>query len=144
MHTHKLPLTKATLRSLNLCWRGPTLEAALALWPADTVTWRWFLGAHLGGMLRKEAALRLLVALRAARRANIRLPFVHARLAWWMARATLAEWLAAVRLLAAYLDAAPDDEAEAYAALAAHLRTRPRATPADEYEVIPDSAECAA
>jgi len=125
------------------CWPRARLEQALALWPHDSVTWSWFLGARLAGMTRRDAELRVAVVLNVARSLGIRLPLQH-HIRRWFGRATLAQWLIGVRLLGAYLDATEDELGEARARLVAALTERmpPRAPNQDER--LPAAAECGA
>jgi hypothetical protein len=136
MTTPKLTLTKDALRALRLCWNSAQLEASLALWPDDTVSWRWFLGRHLAGMSREGAALRLQVALMMVQHAHIRLPMPRSQIQYKLARESLGGWLAVLRLLAAYLDAAPRAQPAALEALKTRLRFETGEHIADMHELI--------
>jgi hypothetical protein len=113
------------------------LEAVLELWPRDTVPWSWFLGPRLIGLDRREAETRVALALLIAQsRRGVTLPF-RGRIRSWFARATMAQWVNGVQLLAAYLDASECDLEEARAQLVAALRQPMPRQPPDQAETVP-------
>jgi hypothetical protein len=66
-------ITVEYLMTLGVCWREPALREAAKLWP-PCPSWSWWLGDRLAAMTRKQAMLRLGVAVAHIGKQELRVP----------------------------------------------------------------------